>query len=380
MNMQALSRWPGSVARICAAALSLAGLAHSPAAGADRCEALCTEAFWQSASAGDIEAALARGAPIDAVDENGATPLHWAAADGRGPAVAALLAAGAEVDARTYGGSRPLHWWAYRNGAAPVLEAFLAAGANIHVRDGLGYSPLHTAAEAPNLLSVRTLLDAGANVDAEDRYGAAPLLMAASRGHVAVVEALLDAGADVNRRGAVFAHSEDERHDVTALHMAAMEGALEVAELLLERGAEVNALAYNTPFDDAVRQGHEAMQALLRRHGGVVRRAVNAKDVRSSVRGRVSPGPSLTPHLRRERRMENVPAGLRLTPVARTRVGEQVSKAPFGALTSIVIEAVVAHAEQAPSLAAAADAYGATRGSHLTARTAEHAGGGCHVP
>ena len=268
MNMQALSRWPGSVAMICAAALSLAGLAHSPAAGADRCEMLCTEAFWQSASAGDIEAVLAQGVSIDAVDENGATSLHWAAAYGRGPAVAALLAAGADVDARTYGGSRPLHRWASRNGAAPVLEAFLAAGANIHVRDGIGYSPLHTAAEAPNLLSVRTLLDAGANVDAEDRYGAAPLLMAAFRGHVAVVEALLDAGADVNRRGAVFAHSEDERHDVTALHMAAMEGALEVAELLLERGAEVNALAYNTPFDDAVRQGHEAMQALLRRHGG----------------------------------------------------------------------------------------------------------------
>ena len=269
MNMQALSRWPGSVAMVCAAALSLAGLAHSPAAGADDCEALCTGEFWQRASTGDIEAALARGGgAVDAVDEDGATPLHWAAAYGRGPAVAALLSAGADVDARTYGGSRPLHRWASRNGAAPVLEEFLAAGANIHVRDGIGYSPLHTAAEAPNLLSVETLLAAGANVDAEDRYGAAPLLMAAFRGHVAVVEALLDAGADVNRRGAVFAHSEDERSDVTALHMAAMGGALEVAGLLLERGAEVNALSYTTPFDDAVRQGHEAMQHLLRRHGG----------------------------------------------------------------------------------------------------------------
>ena len=38
--------------------------------------------------------------------------------------------------------------------------------------------------------------------------------------------------------------------------------------LPLERGAEVDALAYSTPFDDAVREGHEAMQALLRRYGG----------------------------------------------------------------------------------------------------------------
>ena len=268
MSMRALLRCFGSMATVCAVVLSLVGLAQSPAALADDCETLCTEAFWQRASAGDVEEALARGVAVDAMDDNGATPVHWAAAYGRGPAVAALLAAGADVDARTYGGDRPLHRWAYRNGAAPVLEAFLAAGANLHVRDGIGYSPLHTAAQAPNLLSVKTLLDAGANVDAEDRYGAAPLLMAALRGHMAVVEALLDAGADVNRRGSVFAHSEDERTGVTALHMAAMGGALEVAGLLLERGAEVNALSYTTPFDDAVRQGHEAMQDLLRRHGG----------------------------------------------------------------------------------------------------------------
>ena len=268
MNMQAFSRRSGSVAMVCAAALSLAGFAHSPAARADDCDAPCTQAFWQRASAADVEAALARGAAVGAVDENGATPLHWAAAHGRGPAVAALLAAGADVDARTYGGTRPLHRWAYRNGAPAVLEALLAAGASIHSGDGLGETPLHTAAEAPNLRSVRALLDAGAKVDASDMYGAAPLLTAAFRGHLAVVEALLDAGAGVNRRGAVFAHSEDERNNVTALHMAVMGGALEVADLLLERGAEVNALAYTTPLDDAVRQGHEAMQALLRRYGG----------------------------------------------------------------------------------------------------------------
>ena len=268
MNMQAFSRWFGSVVMICAVALSLAGLAHSPAAGAVRCETLCTELFWKGASAGDVEAARAQGAAIDAVDENGATPLHWAAAYGRRPAVEAWLAAGADVDARTYGGSRPLHWWASRNGARSVLESLVAAGANLHASGGIGMRPLHAAAEAPNLGSLRALLDAGAKVDAGHRYDAAPLLMAASRGYVAVVEALLDAGADVNRRGSLFVHSEDERNDVTALHMAAANGALEVAEVLLQQGAEVNALAYTTPLDDAVRGGHEAMQALLRGYGG----------------------------------------------------------------------------------------------------------------
>ena len=175
MSMQALARYFGSVAMVGAAVLSLAGLAQSPAARADRCGTLCTEAFWQRAASADVQAALARGVPIDAVDDNGATPLHWAAAHGRGPAVAALLAAGAVVGARTHGGDRPLHWWAYRNVAAPVLEAFLAAGANIHVRDGIGYTPLHSAAEAGNLQNVKTLLDAGANVDAGEQVRRRPV-------------------------------------------------------------------------------------------------------------------------------------------------------------------------------------------------------------
>ena len=67
----------------------------------------------------------------------------------------------------------------------------------------------------------------------------------------------------------MFAHSEDERPEATALHIAALADARAVAELLLNRGAEVNAPDWSTtPLDDAMRQGHEAMQALLRRHEG----------------------------------------------------------------------------------------------------------------
>ena len=255
--------------KLCATVLFL-GLAQSTFVHAKSCGSLCSEAFWQRASADEVEAAHADGTPVDARDEYGATPLHWAAGYGRLPALEALLATGADVHARSYIGFRPLHWWAIWNGAVPVLDALLAAGASIHARDGIGNTPLHEAAERGKLSSVRALIDAGADVNAHASVGGGPLMMAAYRGHLTVVELLLAAGADARQRGAAFAHSEEERIDVTPLHMAASGGAPEVAELLLQHGVDVNATdGYGlTPLDDAIWQEHEAMKALLRLHGG----------------------------------------------------------------------------------------------------------------
>ena len=61
MRMRVLLRCFGSVATVCAVVLSLAGIAQSPAARANDCETLFTEAFWQQASADDVEVALAQG-------------------------------------------------------------------------------------------------------------------------------------------------------------------------------------------------------------------------------------------------------------------------------------------------------------------------------
>ena len=277
MRLSSMSQVFGLLGTVCAT-ISLVCPINSTPAKADGCESLCSEAFWREATPDDVAVALAQGAEINVQDQDGASPLHWAAGYGREPAVEALLASGADVHARSYIGFRPLHWWAIWNGDSAVLETMMAAGANVHVRDGLGITPLHEAAESPNLLSVTALLKAGANVNARGIGGGGPLLMAAYRGRVEVVEVLLAAGADVNQRGGAFAHSEWERGNVTPLHMTASalvdyvpsEAAQRVAELLLDHGADVNAedLYDRTPLDDAIDEGHVAMQILLRRHGG----------------------------------------------------------------------------------------------------------------
>ncbi len=60
-----------------------------------------------------VELLLAKGADIKAVDNNGYTPLHWAAQKGHREAVELLLSKGADMKAGTYSGWMPLHLAAY---------------------------------------------------------------------------------------------------------------------------------------------------------------------------------------------------------------------------------------------------------------------------
>jgi ankyrin repeat protein len=153
-----------------------------------------------------VEAALAQGASINAVDEKGLSPLELP-----GLTPLALTAA--------YG---------HRN----VAEFLLNHGANLDIRSrGLEQTPLHSAAEHGNTNVAELLLDRGADVDPRDVVGATPLAWAALRGHKTTVTLLLTRGALVN------AMSSSGK---TALHLAATAGNKEVVVLLLSQGADQN--------------------------------------------------------------------------------------------------------------------------------------------
>jgi ankyrin repeat protein len=76
-------------------------------------------------------------------DEDGRTPLHWAADLGHAAAVRALLAAGADPDVQDAEGMTPLHCAAVCEHRV-VCELLLAAGADAHLQDADG----ETAAQA----------------------------------------------------------------------------------------------------------------------------------------------------------------------------------------------------------------------------------------
>lgn len=172
---------------------------------------------------------LANGADPRVADNEGNTPLHHAARSSDPGVVALLRDAAAELDALNQDGLTPLavacmagNWrlakFLLERGAKPEpaggQPALLAAAATeeddpagvqlllkhrakVDTRDAQRRSALHEAALAGNTDIVSTLLAAGADVHAQDADGRTPWLEAARGGRIGVLERLADAGADV---------------------------------------------------------------------------------------------------------------------------------------------------------------------------------------
>ena len=184
---------------------ALAAAASSGAAAADGpdCGGWNTQAFFETAAAADVEICLDGGADVNARDEHGQTPLHFAFRLSPDPEVIAKLAdLGADVNARDEFGWTPLHR-ATAHSAEPEVTAKMAGlGADVNARDKFGGTPLHTAAAFnPEPAVIAMLADLGADPEARNTDGQTPLHRAAySNSEPAVITALADAGADVNAR------------------------------------------------------------------------------------------------------------------------------------------------------------------------------------
>ncbi len=133
-----------------------------------------------------------RKADVGACDDEGYTPLHYAAIHDDVEVIGLLLDAGAQVGVGTQAGETPLHSAAI-GGMPTIASRLLCAGADVAAVDATGRAPLHCATD-PSV--VQLLVRAKASVDLRDRDGRTPLWHAAERGDLPVVEALLASGAD----------------------------------------------------------------------------------------------------------------------------------------------------------------------------------------
>ena len=227
--------------------------------------------YFRVAGVEHVAACLASGADPKTGDKHGNTPLHWAAAFNKNPAVitaiTALLDAGADPNARNKawhvaladdkllephdhmmsGGRRtPLHRAARGNGNPAFITALLDAGADIEAQGEHGETPLHLAAGSSyKAAAITALLNAGADIGARDRWGRTPLHHTAESGYHApgLITVLLDAGADIKAR---------DRDGQTPLHLAAAIGPHPaVITALLVAGADPKARDADgmTPWD-----------------------------------------------------------------------------------------------------------------------------------
>lgn len=146
-----------------------------------------------------LRAFLDHGFQPDSRDEDGRTPLTYAAERGSIECVRELLAHGADVNASTKDDHMTPLIYGARSSSLPLVRLLVEQGANVNPHTESGWSPLLTAAGYDSLDIVLYLLSKRAALTA-NWEGRTPLISATAKGDYAMARALLAAGADVNAR------------------------------------------------------------------------------------------------------------------------------------------------------------------------------------
>jgi ankyrin repeat protein len=196
-----------------------------------------------------VQALIKQGADVNALERDGATPLHWAAHMDEPGLVDALLNAGAKPNAANTYGATPL-LLAAENGNAAIIERLLKAGADPNLAMPSGETPLMTAARTGKVPALAALIAGGADLNAKESLkGQTALLWALSGPHVEAARLLIEKGADIHLAS---------NSGFTPLMMATRHNSLDAVKLLLDRGATVDEKAADgsTPLHVAAVRGH----------------------------------------------------------------------------------------------------------------------------
>lgn len=206
-----------------------------------------------------------RGCDINAMDDNGYTPVHLAAERGYKDLLKFLIDNRAKVcfnDMRKQStnysmADEPLSLALKRN-HMDCAELLLRNGADPNTRYFMG-SEINLVSIL-KVQAIRLLLKYGANPNSRDRSGLTPLMKAARHPQgYATVELLIDHGADVN-------DIAGERHDYrTVLHHSIFSGNIDLIRLILVRGAQYPRLDFDkpSPMDIAIISGRHDIVKLL---------------------------------------------------------------------------------------------------------------------
>ncbi|MEJ0099529.1 MAG: ankyrin repeat domain-containing protein [Pseudomonadota bacterium] len=146
-------------------------------------------------------------------------------------AALAAIRDGANVNALQNDGSSPLLWAVYKVDYE-LVEALLKKGAKPDLANALGATPLNEAITVADEKMTFMLLKAGANPNLGNADDETPLMLAARVSSLPIAQALVKAGAKVNQR--------EKYRNQSALMWAVDSRSAAITDLLIQHKAEVD--------------------------------------------------------------------------------------------------------------------------------------------
>jgi len=165
---------------------------------------------------------------VNAKDETGNTPLHYAVMIESVIIMDFLLSKGADINAQNKQLNTPLYE-AIQNRKEKISAILIEKGADIRKTNIHHQTPLHKAALTNQKVTGELLIAKGAPIDPVDRYQRTPFLYVARQwGNVDFGKLLLDNGANINFK---------DMDNQMALNLAAWRGFNDFIDFLLDNGA-----------------------------------------------------------------------------------------------------------------------------------------------
>eukprot|EP00051_Salpingoeca_urceolata_P031484 m.11770 g.11770 ORF g.11770 m.11770 type:complete len:1113 (+) comp4095_c0_seq1:185-3523(+) len=220
-----------------------------------------------------VDELLKQGARVDVRGDDGLLPLHLAAKHGHDKVLSIILHYQDEkgvVSLVSRGddyGTTAVHYAVSRTSPSHLacLDILLAAVESPDLLDESQMTPLHTAAAAGNVEGIQMLHAKGANLRAKDCDNGTPMHIAAMEGHCEVGRILLKLAEGSDGSSLPILEDRDLAGN-EPLHLAVQNGNFDFINLLLDEGANPNASTVRgyTPLHMAARNGQVEVIKLLR--------------------------------------------------------------------------------------------------------------------